>query len=360
MPDTSNQSDEHPRLLYPFYLDTDISMAFSAALTGGVALEEERLDRAGEASQAVRSLRGSLKLWRAGGASAGRDQTQREELSSEARLIRHHTVASVFIDLYDELRRTGQLTEEPVLDDVGVGDLVSLRMGPAVAPLRRVVDQLIRLLDLMAPVIGADDREEPKPGNRQQRRAREREGGRLAPEPDGSQELEQIRRLLTALKDDLDQSGMVDIAVVEEGGTSSILTLDKRFVEPPTLELLHTSSFTVVGKVTSRWESSDEVVNLYRRSVLSLLPSLTQATVWAIFSFLGGIASGLDVKELESAAWESIGRPNTTSENDDSSDAASEDKPEEQNEILLGADIEALTPAVVGPAIQLLPMAICS
>ena len=30
--------------LYPFYLDGDMSMAFAAALTGGVALEEEQVD----------------------------------------------------------------------------------------------------------------------------------------------------------------------------------------------------------------------------------------------------------------------------------------------------------------------------
>ena len=106
---------ESPRLLYPFYLDIDMSMAFSAALTGGVALEEELLDKTGSTSQAVKNLKGNLKLWRAGGFEAGRSATDKDEATIESRLIRRHTVASIFIDLYDELARTGQLLDEPDL-----------------------------------------------------------------------------------------------------------------------------------------------------------------------------------------------------------------------------------------------------
>jgi hypothetical protein len=54
-------------LLYPFYLDADMSMAFAAALTGGVALEEEQVDRSSDTSKAVKAIRGNLRLWRAGG-----------------------------------------------------------------------------------------------------------------------------------------------------------------------------------------------------------------------------------------------------------------------------------------------------
>lgn len=41
-----------------------------------------------------------------------------------------------------------------------------------------------------------------------------------------------------------------------------------------------TSAFTVVGKVTNVWPCPEEIVDLYRRSVVSLLPSLAQALVW--------------------------------------------------------------------------------
>ena len=47
--ETSRPDDSELRnpidLLYPFYLDTDMSMAFAAAITGGVSLEEEQIDQ---------------------------------------------------------------------------------------------------------------------------------------------------------------------------------------------------------------------------------------------------------------------------------------------------------------------------
>jgi DNA-binding NarL/FixJ family response regulator len=41
---------------------------------------------------------------------------------------------------------------------------------------------------------------------------------------------------------------------------------------------LHTSRFTVVGKITEIWPDPGEVVNMYRRSVLSLVPELARST----------------------------------------------------------------------------------
>lgn len=143
MPDTVDEPGRQLDLLYPFYLDDEMSMAFSAALTGGVALEEEQIDRSGQSSQAVKNLRGSLRLWRAGSVGAGTERSNAEDRATESRLIRHHTVASVFIDLLEELRQTGRLKESPDIAHLAVGDIVSVRLGPAVAPLRRVVDQII-------------------------------------------------------------------------------------------------------------------------------------------------------------------------------------------------------------------------
>lgn len=377
MPD--DQRETTLELLYPFYLDTEMSMSFSAALTGGVALEEEQLDRSADASTAVKNLRGNLRLWRAGGFDAGSERSNRSELASESRLIRHHTVASIFIDLFSELRSTGRLTEEPTVDQLKIGDLVAMRMGPAVAPLRRVVDQVGRLLDLMVPVLGEDDADEiPSEGEtRQQRRARERAAVKRPTddEPDeGMRELQQLRRLFAAIQDDLDRSGMIDIAVAREDALSAVLTLDKRFVSAPTLELLHTSSFLVVGKVTQVWKDPEDIVNLYRRSVLSLVPSLAQSTVWGVFTFLGTLSMSLDVKAMEQAAWRSIGRepeapPTQAAENGGTSSTETPDSANSESEtsdvsdkddIMIGDDIAALTPVVNGPALQILPLAICS
>jgi hypothetical protein len=382
MADGQSSSDSSAQMLYPFYLDTDMSMAFSAALAGGVAIEEEHVGRSSEASHAIRNLRGNLRLWRAGGFDAGKERGEKAELATESRLVRRHTMASIFIDLHEELRATGRLIETPDVNTLAIGDMVSMRMGPAVAPLRRVLDQVIRLLNVMAPMLSEDDDPDPQM-TRQQRRAQARESAKRSDSTDeGLRAVRSLRRLFVALRDDLDHSGMIDIAVSNDDGPNVVLTLDKRFVASPIEELLHTSGFTVVGKVTQLWREPDGIVNLYRRSVVSLLPSLAQSTGWGVLMLLGSVAANLDVKGMERAAYEAVGatpevegpeQPMT----EQSASAADETSPHPEdgtsqpgeeaqagsagdNEILFGPDVDALTPIVYGPALQILPLAICS
>jgi len=203
------------RLLYPFYLDGDMSMAFAAALTGGVSLEQEQVDRTTGSSQSLRSLQGNIRLWKAGGAGVERQTTEGSDAMNESRLIRRHTEASIFIDLYDELLRGGHLAEEPAFEELKVGDLVSIRLGPAVAPLLRVVEQLIRLMDLMLPMLDPEG-ELHDAGTRQQRRAAARDAAKqhVRHEPDDElSSLRQIRNLFIALREDLNHSGLVDVGV---------------------------------------------------------------------------------------------------------------------------------------------------
>jgi hypothetical protein len=277
-PSSTEQSERPLELLYPFYLDADMSMAFAAVLTGGVSLEQEHVERVTGASQAVKNLHGNLRVWRVAGIGADREHTESSDAMNEARLVRRHTVASVFIDLYNELRGTGQIVEQPRFVDLNEGDFISMTMGPAIAPLLRVVDQIIRLLDLMLPILETED-ELPPPRAAAKGGSHHRGSGRGAPketaspeQQEGLRSLRQLRRLFMAVRDDLNHSGMIDIVVAREDEPGIVLTLDKRFVAPPALELLHSSKFTVVGKVTQIWRNDDDVVPLYRRSVLSLLP----------------------------------------------------------------------------------------
>lgn len=141
---------------------------------------------------------------------------------------------------------------------------------------------------------------------------------------------------------------MVDVVVSRENEPSVVLTLDDRFLSEQALELLHTSRFTVIGKVTEVWPNKDDFVNLYRRSVMSLVPALAQTMTWNMFGMLVALASGLDVAGAEKAAREAVGMDEP-------------DEPVEKAEIMLGDDaMRALSPAVNGPAIQILPLAICA
>ena len=385
-------SDIPMELLYPFYLDGDMSMAFAAALAGGVALEEEQVDRSSSTSQAIKVLRGNLRLWRAGGFEAGRDRTEGSDTGTESRFVRRHTEASVFISLYDELRRTGQLKTDPPVEDVRPGDMVSVQLGPAIAPLRRVLDQVIRLFDVMVPMLPSEDDEPSQPaGTRQQRRQQARDvAQRVAATPEqneGPETLRTLRRLFVAIRDDLELSGLIDIVVTREGSPGVLLTLDRRFVEPPALELLHTSEFTVVGKVTRVWPEEGIFVNPYRQSALSLVPSLMQSVAWGVFMLVGGLARSIDVKAMERLAQETFGQgiaPAATTEADaadaeqtdvsaqaepaSTGDAAEADEGEATTEadsgapadFAVGDDVAALYSMIASPAYQVLPLALCS
>lgn len=351
--DVSDRPPGPVELLHPFYLDTDMSMAFAAALAGGVALEREEVGRDEHESQAVRNLRGNLRLFGVLGAGGGRESKTSDAAATESRLVRHHTEASIFIALHDELRRTGRIAEGTDLATLQPGHIVSLGIGPAVAPLRRVVDQIVRLLDVAAPLVGADGSDQDGPDSagatRQQRRQQAREAAKQAmtdADEDGA-ELRKIRSLFVALQDDLDRSGMVDVVVHREDAPSVVLTLDKRFASDQALEMLHTARFTVIGKVTQVWRTEEDFVNLYRRSVMSLVPALAQTVSWGMFTLLATLAATVNAAEAEEVARAAAGMEEA-------------EKPTEQAEIMLGDDVQALTPAVNGPAIQVLPLAICA
>src|SRR5437764_4629923 len=94
--------------------------------------------------------------------------------------MRPRTESSIFIDLSHALRRTGRLIENPAFDDLRTGAIVSAHMGPAAAPLRRVVDQVIRLLDLTLPMLSEEP--EPPPPPRTSGR-----GGKRHPQQAGKQ-----------------------------------------------------------------------------------------------------------------------------------------------------------------------------
>ncbi|HEY8311393.1 MAG TPA: hypothetical protein VIG47_12595, partial [Gemmatimonadaceae bacterium] len=333
-------------LLYPMYLDTDMCMAFAAALGGGVALEMESVEHAEATSSAVRNLRGNLRLFDVLGAGGDRSVTDSDAATSEARMTRRHTEASIFIALYDELRRR-RLIDEAILPGVKPGDLVAMELGPAMAPLRRVLEQLSRLFELANPSdAGYGHGTSTKP-QRQHGAGSARKSAAMNPAGQPEFDAHEVQRLFTAMKADLDHSGMTDVVVRREGDLSVVLTLDNRFVTTQSLELLHTSAFTVVGKVTQVWPTEDDIAKLYRRSVLALMPALSQAMAWNIMAALGALATAVDVGAAQRGASEAIG-------------VALDQVDDESTEIRFGDDFQALLPVLTGPAIQILPLAVCA
>lgn len=358
-------------LLHPFYLDTDMSMAFAAALTGGVALETEQVATEKQESESLKNLRGNLRIIDLFGVGGERGSKDGEVGATESRLRREHTKASIFIGLYGELQRTGRM-HEANLNDMEPGQLVSLSIGPAVAPLRRIVDQVLRLLDVLVPFAGAEQApgQEAQKLTRQQRRQQAREAAKAAQEAGGTDAagLAWMRQIFIALQDDLERSGMLDVVVQRDDAPNVILTLDERFISDQVLELLHTSKFRVIGKVTQIWPGDDEIINLYRRSVLSLVPAMVQTVSMGMLRFLIGLAEGAQAEDALSEFQESLNTDDKqeTFEKAQDQENGVEQGDEAQSEVeaddvmISNEAFQAVLPGVEGPAFQLLPLAICA
>lgn len=349
-------------LLYPFYLDDEMLMAFAAAITGGVALTSTQTEKSASHSSTSKGLEAQTRLasfFSAGGhvrADTGADG------SIEDTAIRQHTVASIFIELHAALKESDRLKLDPTFEEVEIGSLVSSRVGPAIAPLRRVIDQVIRLLTVMLPMVDLDSSGDPQISSR---KGKPSQGKPVAKESDETAELRMLLGLFKAMRDDLDQSGMVDVVVRSvDGSPGVLLTLDKRFVKPNTLELIHTSEFTVVGKVTRRWDESEEFVNLFRGSSLSLVPRLAGVVSMMVWKLLIEMGKNVDFESEHASVFgvdESDDDPEATGADDGATSAQTESDPEDADEVLsIGEDALALNPALDLPAYQMLPLAICA
>src|SRR5262249_4183348 len=150
-------------------------------------------------------------------------------------------------------------------------------------------------------------------------------------------------------------------------------------------------NFTVVGKVTRVWPASEDVVFLYRRSVLSLLPALSQQVVVGVFAFLFGMAKAIGVVDFEKEINAVLGQSGIGSDGDESANTGQDaDGPEHDrssgtgagtdpqgpdadaeidesgaaeagdsdDDVRVGDDIVALNPVLEGPAVQVLPLAL--
>jgi hypothetical protein len=330
-------------LLYPFYLDTDMCMAFAAALTGGVTMEVDSKSTVAHGEDSVSRLQAGLKIFEMLDVGGRRERTRKRSATNESHAVRHHTEASILINLVQELSSRGLLVE-PDLDSLTTGQIVSMEIGPATAPLLRVVNQILRLLELMNP----EPVSPPVPPQAQAGKPARATPKTpvLPPEAEEDPSVTATRNLFRSLRGDLEFSGMTDIVVRREGGLSVVLTLDNRFITDQALELLHTSSSRVIGKVTQIWHTDGEFVNLYRRSVLSLVPALPPAMGFLVLGMLGAMGRQIDVQEIQRQANEAMG-----SEVPD---------PPVQNEVRIGDDFQSMFPGLQGPALQILPLAVCA
>ncbi|MEZ6142087.1 MAG: hypothetical protein R3B84_16095 [Zavarzinella sp.] len=266
-------------LIIPVYLNQRVVFDFVASLQGGLAevtkiSETQKVtgETATEASGSFglsKVLSSLLRIDFSGKAStkaAGESNTTRSE-------DRIHTPASLFMHLRALLRGKNWLQTDSATLKLNPGDIVefSARMQPN--PLIKTLDTFLEVLDIHSAFTSDSGKfgKGKSPANKTD---------------DLTKMKKQMQAMLSAMK----------------GGTTSdlttapldskyrcIITLEKQFLNDPSMSDLVDGTFRVVGKVTRAIHGDTEAISLNRNTAIGCLPD----------SVLGQIATAFEEPEMQ-------------------------------------------------------------
>ena len=300
-------------LAHPVYLDVPMMFSFLAALEGGVSVGgHETTSEAGTNERKLSARSGiRAKLFGVADAELGVEggTQKRDEKSFVSQTERHHTAASLFNLLYgylseDKLIRV--LSNRDEVTETAPGDIVEISGDYLGNPL----EDTLGLASTFLPYLGSEEvsqpplQHNPKSGNPAKRAT----PSAPAPAKEGLANETGVG-MLKRMVQDIQQAPIHDLLFENSEGISCVATIDSQFLTSATIESLREGHFSVVGKVTRVLKEGDSI-NLARRTVLGVAgPEIARS-----------IISGL-------------------------SDSA-------------GLSMRVPDPIVVGPALQILPMAI--
>lgn len=293
-------------LAHPVYLDEAMMTSFLAHLEGGVARGDSVTSSAKGAVERSRQLGASFRvnLGLADVDASGQRGTQNaNEDSTQISFERNHTSASLFNILYEYLLADGLLIpvhEPEELHTVQSGHIVEIVGRYKGNSFEDTIDAAAAFIPYIQELREGQIAPDPTPSVAQRSRSsnpgRRREENRQASHPQGNgdsiaRENEDAgMRLAARLVEDAGSRPVKDLVVETAQGLSVVLTVTSEFYGPRVKELLRDGEFRVVGKVTRVLGPSDQI-RLSRRSVLG---SLGGDTAQQIISGVvtAGIAGG--------------------------------------------------------------------
>jgi hypothetical protein len=330
-------------LIHPIYLDIPMMVSFFAALEGGISFESEITDKV--ISAQTRQREGSGKVGLPSLASllglsidmTGRIRSDKQaEESSETKVVREHTEASLFNLLRESLKDSEDFMEVLDVNQLGqvyVGQLIEISGEIGGNPLQRMLNAIFQFL----PYVGIDVEALSRPSTDRSRSKGQAQRGMPSRQADESGLDRKMLGLLQIMRSDLEKAQVQDLVLKSSGEMRVVLTMAKEFMKRETEEYLLAGKFTAIGKVT-RVLQEGERINLMRRSALGLAG---QATARA---FINSFQEGLTSSEEYGVNAE-----------DDLADEISEEVSEKSTDNLV---FETDDPIVEPPALQLLPLAI--
>lgn len=277
-------------LVHPVYLNTPMMASFYASL--GLAIDQERLSADVEAAEKQGAVAGSAKAglpdildfvapFKVGLEGEFRIAGRHEE-SIALRSIFQHTEASLFNRLRHALTEHRRIL---CLDDPSESQLDQKSDRPLeVGCLLEVTGQIVRnpLDQILATYVRIAPFARAEASRRHRRKERpsfwRRLWGVIQP-PTLEDDRERVlnsdpseAEFVTAMKEDLELAGVRDLVMTPDGsdGVSVIIVASSEFFSERTAEYLLDGRFTVLGKVTSIFLGSEDRIDLTRRTALGV------------------------------------------------------------------------------------------
>ncbi len=178
---------------------------------------------------------------------------------------RTHTPASLFNTLRDIVFEKKLITNVTAESKLKAGQLIEFKTSLKKNPLIDTMDALIELMNLK---IIFEDKPKKGSGNK-------------------TNENKKILNKMNVFHESLKTGETIDITTSElESGHKAVITLEKTFLNDPTMSDIVDGTFFVFGKITRVIKDSSESISLMRKTVLAKMPKNILAKVFTDFSSL--------------------------------------------------------------------------
>ncbi|WP_072802414.1 DUF6414 family protein [Rhodococcoides yunnanense] len=269
------------RLMHPVYLDTPMLLSFLATLENGVSFTTEisqsqgsgqANEFGGEGEVGLPSLVSMLGLNL--GASGKYGRTSSHENSAEQRFVREHTAASLFNRLYAALDYHQALKRVDLVSDLAglkAGDLVEISGVVEESPIEIILDTVDRIWPFVEQFTDVGDTAPPL--NRAALRSMpkaQQEAAKAQAEAARKQtdEMRGGREIMKLLREDLQESPVVDLLFVSEESTA-VMTASREFFSEAAKATLIGGTFNLIGKVTGVNLEYDAKTDIVRRGAVA-------------------------------------------------------------------------------------------
>jgi len=275
-------------LIVPVYLNQRVVFDLVAMLQGGIAsvTQVSRMhEQSGQVGAEVKTEFGlsnalaSLLRVDLSGKVRGTKTGVSGETRSEQRI---HTPASLFIELRASLREKRYILQDSVGMMPSPGEILEFSASLQRNPLLETIASLIELLGIGQ----AFENSVPKGAK----------GGQ-------SREIQKLKGQMEAFMSSVAAGDTVDVTTAPlQCGYRSVITLEKQYLNDPSMSDLVDGTFRVVGKVTRLINTGEGAISLNRKSAMGRMPNPVLAE---LKESLGG--ADLEDFSFPDMEWEIVG-----------------------------------------------------